>query len=296
MVVIAIIGVLVALVAAAVSKVIPAQQQRNTERTIQKLNGELQAHWRGVIDDAKYEFAHPNPTIAPAIASVKQLAGYDNERATILWVKLRCVQQFPMSYQEIVIGVPFIGADPTYKATLKAVGITNPPALSYNPLTIDGQKELGACLYIALTAKSHRGKTTQEDSFNSDERGTAPSGLPMIVDNWRQPLTFFRWPAGDPTFQSMKPSSAAFGDPLDPTGRLMDQTWNAANASTVEPAIKHRIRNLNGAQYSYYLSPVVVSAGQDGDLGIADLAGMSGYWMTPATAGTNDNIYSYLLK
>src|SRR5437660_9245126 len=79
MVVIAIIGVLAALVAAAVTKVIPAQQQRNTERTIQKLNGELQAHWRAVLDDTKDEVRQNRHF------SVLPLAGGDPERAKVLW-------------------------------------------------------------------------------------------------------------------------------------------------------------------------------------------------------------------
>jgi hypothetical protein len=311
MVVIAIIGVLAALVAAAVTKVIPAQQQRNTERTIRKLNGELQAHWRAVIEDAQAEVKqNKHFTVLP-------LAGGDPERAKVLWIKLRLVQQFPMSYQELLLPgtlgtQTYIGADPTYAKKLAAVGVTSASALTY-PLTQDGEKQLATCLHIALTAKGHRGRTTQDDSFNSDERGTytLPNGnsLPMLVDNWGQPLVFFRWPASDPTFQSMKPTTAgAFADPLDSTGRLTDPSWNnnnsvanAANISNVESLIKHPIHTLSGTNWitvntappppygpPYYLFPVVVSAGVDGVLGLD-------YFMAPG-AGSEDNIYSYLLK
>lgn len=304
MVVLAIIGVLVALVAAAVTKVIPAQQQRNTERTIQKLNGELRAHWKAVIDDAQAEVKQNRHF------SILPLAGNDPERAKVIWTKLRLVQQFPMSFYEMLNPGPggYISADPTYAKKLASVGITSASPLNY-PLTANGQKELSACLHIALTAKGHRSKTTQEDSFNSDERGlyTLPNGnsLPTLTDNWGQPLIFCRWPAGDQTFQSTKPSSmGAFADLLDPTGRLTDPTWNNAGNSltitNVENLIGHRIHTMVSGNWittnttpppygpPYYLFPVVISAGQDGVLGVD-------YWMTPS-AGSEDNIYSYLLK
>jgi hypothetical protein len=243
------------------------------------------------------------------------LAGSDPERARLLWVKLRCVQQFPMSYQELLFpgtvgSQTYIGADSTYAKRLAAVGITPltynnqapayPPALPVDPpprgvITANAQRELATCLYIALTTKSHRGRTTQEDTFNADERGTYSlangNSLPMIVDNWGQPLVFFRWPLGDSTFQSTAPKSAGtLIDPLDPTGRLADTTWSTAFYTLAEPAIKHSVRAGPN-----YLLPVVVSVGMDGDLGITD------YYMSPATSGTaagaaNDNIYSYLLK
>src|SRR5438067_12512118 len=132
LVVIAIIGVLAALVAAAVSKVIPAQQQRNTERTIIKVNGELQAHWRAVIDDTRNEFK-PTSTLGQQLVA---WTGGDQERAKILWMKLRLVQQFPMSYQEVLY--PPLGSgmqDPTYVKRLATVGLTTAtvPATSYMP-------------------------------------------------------------------------------------------------------------------------------------------------------------------
>lgn len=320
LVVIAIIGVLSALVAAAVTRVIPNQQVRNTERTIRKLNGELQAHWRAAIEDAQADvkrFGANLPTM--------QLAGGDAERAKVLWIKLRLVQQFPMSFWEMVNpgqavvggqavagGSPlpsFMAADPSYLKKLQVAGIntnTLQPIPGINPTAplapvgavLPAMDELSACLFIALTAKGHRGKATQEDSFNADERGTAASGLPILVDSWRKPIGFARWPI-DPTGT----------DPLDSTKRLLDPSWNNGNQGNqfpltpslavplvplVETIIKHPLHSgnstTNWTSADFFLTPVIFSAGLDGKFGVT-------YYLTPDGTGTDgDNIYSYLLK
>lgn len=316
LVVMGIIGLLAALVAAAVSKVIPAQQQRNTTITLRKLNGMLQSHWRAVIEDAKEEVRLNKHT------SVSSLAG-DPERAKVLWIKLRLVQQFPMSYQEALYpgydfstGSPdaYIGRDATYTRTLQAAGLTRATvgapnlnnwlpqslaaALRNQPPT-PSLEENAACLVMALTARSHRSVKNEIDEFNVNERSLLANGLPILVDNWGRPLAFFRWPIGNPEVQNLRATSGAaaqFPDPTDTVGSLMAPGWNAAtNLTTVltaERLIKHSLHQGSGSSWTrvpFYMLPVVVSSGQDDTMGLD-------YWMTPDNNYSNDNTYTFTLR
>jgi len=147
-------------------------------------------------------------------------------------------------------------------------------------------------------------------------------GPKMLVDAWGGPIFFYRWPTGNPDFghvnygtsagAGMTPNSPVssslrnptLADPLDPTGLLLDATWNfsgSSNAAMFEQychPIHGTVKNTY-IQAAWYTVPVVMSAGPDHGIGFApatsstsppDVMAPSG---TPADA--NDNIMSYKL-
>jgi prepilin-type N-terminal cleavage/methylation domain-containing protein len=323
MVVVALIGILAALVAAAVTRAIPAQQQRNTEMTLRKIDAMLKSHWRAVVEDAKEEFDRKsNPALVNWLNNNLSFLGNDMARAKVIWVKMRCVQQFPMNYGELFFptGVPLtlcangpvadanhpIVADSAYWRLLTQRTGINPFPLNGQPpkpsvIPPASPAQAGACLLLALTAKAHKNVKHDEDYFSSGEKAdTDGDGQLELVDAWGKPLLFYRWPAGNPDVQALRPTTGIaqqFPDPLDPTGKLFASFWNnntnAATVIAVEQLIKHPIHQGSGqawTPYPYYLIPTAVSAGMDGQLSLDQ-------YMTPGTTGYDtDNIYSFLLK
>src|SRR5437868_1201971 len=60
LIVIAIIGILAALTAGGVMKVVSSQQQSESERTVHKTAELLKRHWKAVVDDARDESRQSN--------------------------------------------------------------------------------------------------------------------------------------------------------------------------------------------------------------------------------------------
>jgi prepilin-type N-terminal cleavage/methylation domain-containing protein len=153
-------------------------------------------------------------------------------------------------------------------------------------------------------------------------------GPKQIVDAWGNPLVFYRWPApyvGDTTtddlnVDSSSPAGSApsaslpFRDPLDPEGLLSDPTWNSfVNFSNQQGVywfeqLLHPVhQGSTAATYapaSYFMRPVIVSAGKDGALGLVQ-PGVSPSPLLPdnmdvdttqSTRYDQDNIYSYRLR
>src|SRR5262245_40947434 len=90
LVVVAIIGVLIGLVTAAVFQVIGAQEKKNTELVLQKTSNALAQQWSEALK-----------RVPPSVpTNVLSMAGGDAERAWIIWRKLWMKREFPMSYAE----------------------------------------------------------------------------------------------------------------------------------------------------------------------------------------------------
>jgi hypothetical protein len=111
--------------------------------------------------------------------------------------------------------------------------------------------------------------------------------MKQIVDAWNNPVVFWRWPVGNPEIQGSNPAvggslSEKFRDPVDPEGLLVHPGWNNwPNYSSYQGVwafemLFHSVHigtnvpfYLPGSQpRAYYSSPVVVSAGKNGFLGI----------------------------
>jgi prepilin-type N-terminal cleavage/methylation domain-containing protein len=93
LVVFAIIAILAALTATAVFKVISVQQSNNTQLTIKTLSSLLDKNWAAVIRD------HQTDRIPD---SVMAIAGFEERRARVIWIKLNLKKEFPMNLTEAV--------------------------------------------------------------------------------------------------------------------------------------------------------------------------------------------------
>jgi prepilin-type N-terminal cleavage/methylation domain-containing protein len=219
LVVITIIAILISLTAAAVIKLIPAQQALNTKTELTRLQGDLVRAYRSAADKFRKEPIPTGGAMLAAYNAVYNMAGQDRSRAQVIWTKLRLKQTFPNNFSEALnpaptlIGVPNIALS-YYQTKLGAVGYTaantvdNPPGLPYQPQPW----ESSVCLLLALQ-RGEDGPALQESDIGTgslkDFGQTPPlakdpsSGftpLPNhppikgLVDNWGTPLAFCRWP------------------------------------------------------------------------------------------------------
>src|SRR5262249_47483450 len=117
LIVIAIMGLLVSITAAAAVRVFSRQKASNTETLITMLSRALNQHWMAVIDQAKNE---------PIPAGVLALAGTDGDsarRARVIWIKLRLNQEFPTTFAEVVSPGGSLPPLPAYVRTLSDWGL-----------------------------------------------------------------------------------------------------------------------------------------------------------------------------
>lgn len=316
LVVIGIIVTLVALSAAGTFRWIENTRINNTIATLQTLDDLLQKHWAKVVADARKE--EPSP-------AVYQLGGGDPPRAQVLWIKVRLLEAFPLSYAEIspppIAGVPqpppvyapiaALGGQSlipqnkrryiaSYQRMLGSLAGTNPPT----------QAETAACLRLALSVDRGVGKVDL-DPYSADTNG---DGLKELVDNWNVPLGFYRFPwanldmdASNPATPGSKASKCR--DPLDPAGVLLNPNWNnylnfnspplpLMSAIRIIEKYCHPIHEPQGGEtavnyqpVSYYMVPTLVSGGSNGRLGHEP-----GTMRIINSADANDNLYSYKLR
>lgn len=273
MIVIAIIAILAALTTGVAMRFFGIQQQRNTEVTITKANETLKRQWNEVVSEAMKE---PLPPDGPSIGdpsylssmkwvyltqilgtsgpSPTGLAGGDPVRARVIWVKARLRQQFPMDYQEILYATPpallglpqsatwqpyppgALPALPTYYKPLINAGVVLIPPSAPPPPPTDAENS--SCLLMALSL-TRGGIAFSSDNLGSSAVGdTDNNGLLEILDGWKRPIRFFRWPTLNSEVENLNPVRSTlpsnpgllfrFNDPEDPTGQLLNLTWWSA--------------------------------------------------------------------
>jgi prepilin-type N-terminal cleavage/methylation domain-containing protein len=305
MVVVAIIGVLVALTASAVMQVMSGQQRAATETIVRKVIEAQKKHADQVAILTKQ---------IPVPASVMAMAGGDGRRANVIWLKLQMKRNFPMSYWEAVQpwnytvsgpnnpGSPLSASDlPPMASYVQALSVVPTAQYGVNP-----QAEMGAVLLLAL--RQSRGGET---AFNPEEAlgagalvDTNNDGLTKIVDTLGQPLAFYRWPDQNPDMDNSKPGVAtgrvSDRDPQDPEGLLMNPAWNNQASYNAKGGVYwfeqlcHLVHDPNNpaawTPRSFYMLPTVVSAGPNRKLGLDFIH------MTPQNNDANDNIYSYQIR
>jgi prepilin-type N-terminal cleavage/methylation domain-containing protein len=323
LVVVAIISALAALTAAATVGVISAQKQSNTELTIQTLMGQLEQQWQAVIAQANQETIPPNVIL---------MAGGDERRARVIWIKLRLKQEFPMNFTEAlapwktaldvpVRQNPYIGPQDLPAKTSYARALATLTGSTHSPTT-----ESAAMLLLALQ-QGRKGTTT----FGVDNLAgsgavadTDNDGVPELVDAWGTPLVFYRWPFGSPLGGSELNQSnpdktgvnSRFQDPVDPHGLLLESNWNnlVTNLNTRQGVywfeqlchpVHMGIGDKGYTPVATYMQPVIVSAGRNKRTGLAS-------WFPPSPqlpsalspdpmaifSGPDeaDNIYSFRLR
>jgi hypothetical protein len=279
LVVVAIIGILVAISTSAVFKFIVTQRTANTRAGLGQIASRLETQWSEVTRKARDE---PLPSSLLSNPDFLAMAGgdtHDVARARVVYVKLRQRQAFPMTFDEALNPAPLPPLKP-YKAYLNGLGVTrsDPQTAPY---------ESAICLLMALERSPGSAGVKAEDLG-----GTASLALPggearYLVDAWKTPLAFCRWPTGD---QQLNPQGAAPGrnDPDDPDGLLNIPAWLATPGVTVFRRLCHDLpaRASGAGPSSYRLAPLIVSAGPDRDLALDPRS------FQPQGPGARDNLSS----
>ncbi|HZU38925.1 MAG TPA: prepilin-type N-terminal cleavage/methylation domain-containing protein [Gemmataceae bacterium] len=319
MVVITIILVIIGLTAGAYIRFIGSQRQSNTVLLLQKVSNALNHHWQAVVDQAK------NDTIPGGVLT---WAGNDQERARVLWIKLRLKYEFPMSRQELVN--PWAGTtDPTYGNPFQDTTYPS-PKLSYlratsteadaQKLDADGlmnlspQQQSAVLLYLALSEKRRGVNFDPDKELGDNEVATVTTQSPetgqtsvmkMIVDAWGNPVSFFRWPTGSQDPVNGGQVQNGLVDPQDPRGKLADKNWLSSTSGPQYYSacvnVLHQIPappplgTSTTWPQSYQLVPVVASAGPDKVFALTPSMELdtTNYTAQQAQGYAQDNIYSY---
>jgi prepilin-type N-terminal cleavage/methylation domain-containing protein len=266
LVTIAIIAGLMALTAAGVFAIMGAQQRNNTQTTLDKAGAALKSRWMAVVDQGKKD------QIPASVFST--FAGTDanaNQRARVIYIKLKLRQQFPMSFNEALNPAP-LPANQAYVKYLNNLGITG---------STGDQCESSACLLMALTQGVGGGGNNAEDIGAGGASTTFSlsngSQILALKDAWGNPLFFSRWPTGQAA------QGAAGSDPGDPQGLLANATWFGSSFRTNFTSTLH---NLPGANAAFALRPMIASPGPDHQLGLnAD-------WSVANATLVADNLYN----
>jgi prepilin-type N-terminal cleavage/methylation domain-containing protein len=281
LVIIAILAVLIALTAGATIRMISVQQQTNTQQAVDKIQSIMDVAIKTNVDKWKTETI--DGTLQEWILT--NLTGNDAncvERSRVIYVKLKLRQYYPQTFAEATNPAPLPPLQ-SYVNYLSPYGITSATTTPY-------QYQSGACITMALQVGA--------SGFNIDDLGRGgsmatipvdPAGgpsLPMLIDAWGTPICFSRFPTG---CRAVNPQGAktANQDPLDPKGTLMNGSWPATNRTAYSTLV---LQDLAPANQSYYLWPVLGSAGRDRQFGIN---ASTMYNFSPSNAGQeSDNIYS----
>ena len=179
LVVIAIIAILMALLAAAIMKMLNVPPYKNTQLLIQKLTQSLDQQWAATIDQAKTE------AIPPAIwAQAMAQSNNDNAKAMDLYVQWRLQQEFPMT----VNNPGPLGPKPLYTKVLAGAPAGTPA-------------ESSVCLYVALTV-GRRGMNFDSSGLSPKELRSVGGGFKALYDGWDQPIRFQT--LQDPNTQAFK--------------------------------------------------------------------------------------------
>jgi prepilin-type N-terminal cleavage/methylation domain-containing protein len=284
-VVVAIIAVLVGLVASSMFRLISGQRADASEQTIRKVMGTLNPQWQDVLKIAE------NEPIPPEILN---MAGGNQARARVIWKKLRLVQEFPMSFAEALTPYPPTDGQGNKNPYYPLTGVNNTLSSLYAAdLAGKGSPGFGEgaiCLALALSRQRGGVRLNLDDLGSTVVVDSGIPGLRMIVDNWRIPLSFQRFPIIS-ELDSSNPGKGTLAqtvgrDPLDPQGLLQDPTWNNVNNYNAKLGVYwfevalHPIHVVIPpyTPQAWYMVPVVSSAGQD------------------KTPGTSDDIMSYNLR
>jgi prepilin-type N-terminal cleavage/methylation domain-containing protein len=241
LVVIAIIAILAALTTGAAMRFYSVQQQKNSEVTIIKLYEQLKNEWDTVVRQANTEPISPQAYALANYGSsggslTNVTPGVNEAQARVIHIKLRLKQEFPMDMTEILSPYPTdLPPLPTYKtavAKMISAGFTpsNPPT----PL------ENAICLYMALN-RSRGGTPYNFDNLGSNALATDTSGTQRwIVDGWRTPIVFYRWPTQNFELDRLNPADAiiphpteyTFRDPEDSAGALFSRSGTTITDSS----------------------------------------------------------------
>jgi prepilin-type N-terminal cleavage/methylation domain-containing protein len=298
LIVLLIIGLLVAITAAAVGRYFIVSQNMVTETTIRKVYARLMAQWASVIDSAKNE--DMNAVFSSStMNAITSMTGGDPSFTRVIYIKLRLAQEFPISMAEV------------YSPPAGMPGKVSYQRLP-NPIpTVNGYNIESSALLLASIREARHGLATAPDDFGSSVKtvmvGTTP--VDYLVDGWGTPLNFYRWPTGSTELDALCPAGSTLSntastivrDPQDPDGRLFGLWTNPTNRALFESWCHslHQGSGVSITPYAYYTFPTIVSAGPDLQFGLSTTppAGIGTLDMSTISGTTydGDNIYSFRL-
>jgi prepilin-type N-terminal cleavage/methylation domain-containing protein len=264
LVVLAIIAVLVSLSVGAVMQTRKVQETGNTKTLITKVDQAFQKRWLATVETARNE---PPCRLAQGIAGINT-AVYDDRRARVIHIKMRLIQEFPVSFKEATSPVGAASAlggldpNPSYVRAF-----ANPTAGART-----WQDESSACLYQALK-RQVRGTEFDPDTSLSSQELVDPigDGIKEIVDAWKQPLLFSRFPGVAPSQAANIAALGlvpATGDPVDPEKLLCNQAWITAPCPAI-PSVAtcgqafQQVIGYAPSTIPPNLTPVISSTGYD---------------------------------
>jgi prepilin-type N-terminal cleavage/methylation domain-containing protein len=188
LIVIAIIGVLLALIASAVFQVMGNQQVSATNATLQKLDNTFARQWQGTIDAARDEYHKGQQPAASLQPTLMTWASNNPDQAQAGYVALRLMQEFPISLSEAQTGVALpTQNNVTPQLSAKAVYAKQLAGLS----SVDPYTDSAVCLLLALSGQARRGATfNAEESLGQGGFRPVPglNNLRAATDNWGSPI------------------------------------------------------------------------------------------------------------
>jgi len=261
-----------------------------------------------VVDKAKKET--PSPVAVALANGPNGNLDQDGRRAKVIMTKVRLVEAFPMSYAEVntpVLLNTFVAAPSLpkshfakYQAALKGLSSGAPG-------------ESAACLLLALKTLKNDGVSVEDQIKFAISNTDGVNPISTLVDAWGNPFVFYRFPSNNANLQAANPAlggnaaAERFSDPADPQGTLLNPGWYGSTATfannypivawrtlTVKQVYEgtfHPIARSASPAKANYIVPVIVSAGKDGQLGLA-----SPDMSISAAGAEKDNIYSYNQK
>jgi prepilin-type N-terminal cleavage/methylation domain-containing protein len=137
LVVLGIVALITAISAGAAIQVIAYARASNTQTKMQTLLDILSRQWSAVVRQAR------NETIPPSIVS---MAGGDQYRAKVIWIKLRLKQEFPMNFSEALY--PWALPPSALTATDPYIGQTTTSS-PYGPTVLPARPSYAQALFGA---------------------------------------------------------------------------------------------------------------------------------------------------
>lgn len=160
-----------------------------------------------------------------------------------------------------LFGRPGPYADPRYDYST--------PAKTFETLALKHQS--AECLYMILTTGTNDESFGRNQVRPSETGDVDQDGMPEFLDAWGRPIEWFRWPAG--FLSDLQPGVmmgglpqrdvSNSGDPFDP------QQVGLAVPPPQDPMQPGDDASIPAPwAYNFRLTPLIVSAGQDGEFGL----------------------------
>jgi prepilin-type N-terminal cleavage/methylation domain-containing protein len=322
LVVVAIIGLLATILIVALRGGIAGSRQQATKSTIVKVSGLLRQR-ADAFNRIDFKSA-----FAKQIEALQYGQGLSPDLAEVLARKQMYALHFPQTWDEVnaLIVYKYNPINPQTGQVDPTIIFTVPAASNRRP-----DCESAEVLYWLLTNdKSPSLGYTQEgtDNFTGAVADTDGNGFPEFVDGWEHPLRWYRWPTrlirltarttNPPTWVPVSladldvarvlmpdlpivslgtgsPTQVLSSDPDDPQA-LIERAYE----SQFSPYFSAPTFEDNFHTIGTYFSPLIVSAGPDGQLGLNEPSdrGMGrGYWANPVGDSSHlDNITNHQIR